>query len=149
MDLTGIGSVANFTKGLMDRFFPKKMDENEKASIQVQLTEILEQREAEVINSQKEVLVAELNQGDNYTKRARPTIVYFGLIVIGLNHVLLPWAAWFIIEIFDKKVQFPAIELPSEFWYTWGGVCSVWVWGRSKEKMGSKNKLISAITGNK
>lgn len=149
MDLTGIGTAAKFAGGLMDRFFPKKMDESERASVQVQLTEALEQREAEVVNSQKDVMVAELNQSDNYTKRARPTIVYFGLVVIGLNHVILPWAAWFLVEIYEKTVQLPKIELPTEFWYTWGGVCSVWVWGRSKEKMGSKEKIISMITGSK
>ena len=125
------------------------MDEKDKALLQVQLTEAIEAREASVISSQKDIMVAEMNQSDNYTKRARPSIVYFGLVAIGLNHVLLPWAAWFIVEILNKETTLPVIELPAEFWYTWGGVCSIWIWGRTKEKMGAKDKIISMITGAK
>ena len=147
MDLTGIGSVADFATGIMDRFVPKKMEEGERAKVQVELTKAIQAREASVISSQKDILVAELNQSDNFTKRARPSIVYFGLVAIGLNSVLLPWAAWFMIEIFGKAVELPVIALPEEFWYTWGGVCSVWVWGRSKEKMGANSKIVSMITG--
>ena len=149
MDLTGVGSVTNFAKGIMDRFWPAKMDEGEKAATQLKLVEALEAREASVISSQKDIIVAEMNQGDTFTKRARPSIVYFGLAAIGLNHVVLPWVAWFAVEIFGKEATLPSIELPTEFWYTWGGVCSIWIWGRSKEKMGSKDKLLSMITGGK
>lgn len=147
MDLMGLGSIADFAGGLMDRFVPKKMTEGESAQTKVALIEILEKREASVVSSQKDIMVAELNQSDNYTKRARPSIVYFGLAVIGLNHVILPWVGWFLIEILEKTTKLPVIVLPEEFWYTWGGVCSVWVWGRTKEKVGAKNKLISSIVG--
>jgi hypothetical protein len=30
------------------------------------------------------------------------------------------------------------LELPTEFWYVWGGVCSVWMIGRTIEKTGSE-----------
>ena len=149
MDLTGIGSVANFAKDIMNKFFPNVMDEKEKAVIQVKLTEAIETREASVVSSQKDIMVAEMNQSDNFTKRARPAIVYFGLVAIGLNHVILPWVAWFMVEILDKATKLPTIGLPEEFWYTWGGVCSIWIWGRSKEKMGARDKMVSMITGGK
>jgi hypothetical protein len=149
MDLTGLGSVADFATSMADRFFPKKMDETEKAGKTLEFIKALEGREASREANQKEVIVAELNQGDLFTKRARPSIIYFGLAVIGLNHVILPWAAWMIVNIFSKTVELPIIELPAEFWYTWGGVCSVYVWGRTKEKSGAKDKLIGMITGNK
>lgn len=147
MDLTGIGSVTDFAKGLMDRFWPKKMDDGERAKIQLALEEAIGKRETALIESQKDIIVAELNQGDNYTKRARPTIVYFGLVVIGLNHIIFPWLGWLLIQIMEKSIELPLIELPEEFWWTWGGVCSVWVWGRTKEKMGMKNKIVDAIVG--
>jgi len=149
MDLTGIGSVADFAKDLVERFFPKKMDEKEKLAAIASMTDAIGEREVRVVESKKAVLVAELNQGDNFTKRARPSIVYFGLAVIGLNHVVLPWAAWFLVKVFSVNAELPEIELPTEFWYTWGGVCSVWVWGRSQEKIGAKDKIISLITGGK
>jgi hypothetical protein len=149
MDLTGLGSVAELAKDMVDRFFPKAMDEAEKAAIQVKMTEAIQAREASVISSQKDIMVAEMNQSDNFTKRARPSIVYFGLAAIGLNHVILPWVAWFMVEILGKTSKLPVIGLPEEFWYTWGGVCSIWIWGRSKEKMGTRDKMISMITGGK
>ena len=141
--------MADLAKGVINKFFPDKMDEKEKALMQVQLTEAIEAREASVISSQKDIMVAEMNQSDNFTKRARPSIVYFGLVAIGLNHVILPWAAWFTVEIFGKTSKLPVIGLPEEFWYTWGGVCSIWIWGRSKEKMGARDKMVSMITGGK
>lgn len=75
------------------------------------------------INKRSEVVVAELNQGDNYTKRARPTLVYSGLFFIFLGYFVAPLA------IGEK------LELPLEFWVTWGGVCSVWSIGRSAERV--------------
>jgi hypothetical protein len=147
MDLTGLGSVSEFAKGVMDRFFPKKMDEGERAIALTNLTNVLETRESSVRKDQKDIIVAEMNQGDNYTKRARPTIVYFGLVAIGLNHVVLPWVERLAMIFMEKQLNLPPIALPEEFWYTWGGVCSIWIWGRSKEKMGAKNKIVSMITG--
>ena len=37
------------------------------------------------INASKEVIVAELQQSDNFTKRARPTVIYAGLLFILLE----------------------------------------------------------------
>ena len=150
LDLTGIGSVADFAGTLVKRFFPPKMTDAEKAQAQVQLQGMLDQRETSLIESQKSIIMSEMSQGDNFTKRARPCIVYFGLIAIGLVHVLIPMTAWFVLITTGKPLtDMPAIVLPGEFWATWGGVCSIWVIGRSTEKRGTTNKLVSMITGGK
>jgi len=142
-DLTGIGSVADCAKTIVERFFPPKMTDAERAEAELGLQRLLQERETTVIEAQRSIIVSEMQQGDAYTKRARPTIVYAGLVFIFLVHVFLPGYAFF----FNKAV--PALTLPEEFWWAWGGVCSVWVIGRSTEKQGMKNKLVGMITGTK
>lgn len=150
MDLTGLGSVAALAKDVVGRFFPPKMSEQEKAVAQIKIEEMLESRETALIDMQRSVITAEMAQGDNYTKRARPTIVYFGLVAIGLVHVLLPMVAWMVLMATGKPLtNMPDISLPSQFWATWGGVCSIWVIGRSFEKRGQSGKMLSLITGSK
>ncbi|MBW2093008.1 MAG: hypothetical protein JRI34_12910, partial [Deltaproteobacteria bacterium] len=41
------------------------------------------------------------------------------------------------------------LSLPSEFWLAWGSVVSIWQIGRTFEKRGAMNKVVSLITGNK
>ena len=77
---------------------------------------------------QRDVVAAELSQDDTYTKRARPTLVYAGLAVLFLNHVLLPWLAYF------RGMSVPTIDLPAEFWWGWTGVVGAWAVGRTVEK---------------
>jgi len=96
-----------------------------------------------LVSAQKEVVVAEMQQGDNYTKRARPTIVYCGLGFIALNYVLLPYIAFF------TGFGPPKIELPSDFWYAWTGVVGIWSIGRTMEKKGNTSSIVQAITGAK
>ena len=57
--------------------------------LQLELQSMILKRENEIdetlrteMEAQKEALVAELTQGDVYTKRARPTVVYAGLAII-------------------------------------------------------------------
>jgi len=149
MDLTGIGSVADFASTLVKRIFPPKMTDAEKAIAQIQLQEMLEKLESSLVDAQKAIIVSEMQQGDNYTKRARPSIVYFGLAAIGLVHVLLPVVAWLIIALTDSAVEMPDIALPVQFWATWGGVCGIWIIGRSVERRGVTGKLVKMITGAK
>jgi hypothetical protein len=149
IDLTGLGSVADLAKSLVNRFFPPAMSDTEKAAAQIQIEQMLEQREAALIDMQRSVITAEMSQGDNYTKRARPTIVYFGLGAIGLIHVLLPMLAWLILTIMGKPIVLPTIQLPEQFWFTWGGVCSIWVISRSAERRGQSSQMLSLITGSK
>jgi hypothetical protein len=148
LDLTGLGSVAELAKSVVDRFFPPAATEAEKNAARLQLQQMLEVRENTVIEMQRAVMTAEMAQGDAFTKRARPSIVYFGLLAIGLVHVMLPVLAWVVLIATGKALtEMPNIQLPGEFWYTWGGVCSIWIVGRSAERFGGANKIVSAITG--
>ncbi|MDD5539200.1 MAG: holin family protein [Candidatus Marinimicrobia bacterium] len=143
LDISGLGSVADAAKSIINKFWPDKMSDAEKAHAQIQLQEMLQARENALIESQKSIMIAEMNQGDAFTKRARPMIVYCGLLFIFLVHVLFPMITFFTQE------QLPELSLPTEFWWAWTGVCGVWVIGRSMEKNGATSKTVNAITGSK
>jgi len=143
MDIAGIGSIADLAKSVINKFFPDKMSDAEKAQAQLQIQEMLQKRENTVIEAQRSIMVAEMQQADTFTKRARPCLVYAGLVFIFLVHVAFPIIAYL------SKETLPALSLPEEFWWAWSGVCGVWVLGRSAEKRGASGKLVGMITGSK
>ena len=93
--------------------------------------------------AKERVLVAELQQGDNFTKRARPAVVYTGLAYIGINYVVSPLVAAI------GGYEMATMELPTQFWAAWGGIVATWCIGRSFEKAGVKNKVVQGITGSR
>ena len=143
MDLTGLGSVADAAKTIVNKFLPDKMGDGEKAKAELELQALLADRDKAVLEAKKTVMVAELNQSDVYTKRARPTIVYSGLFFIFLVHVVFPIMSY----VFGGQPH--VVDLPEQFWWAWGGLCSVYAVGRTAEKNGAAGKVVSTITGNK
>lgn len=119
-------------------------EEKEKLKLQAQalvlekLKEVNNSARVEMDAKQK-VLVAELTHGDNFTRRARPTVVYGGLVAIFLNYVIGPWAAYL------YGTELPEIELPEYFWWAWGGIVSTWTIGRSWEKVNGKPNRITGF----
>jgi len=59
------------------------------------------------ILAKERIMVAEVSSDDKYTSRARPTIVYAGLVALGVNHIILPWVAYF------STRNLPVIDLPT------------------------------------
>ena len=109
---------------------------------------LLQKRDAEIeetirteLQAKERVLVAELTQGDSYTKRARPTVVYAGLTFILINYCIIP-AIQSLAGVLVKP-----FDLPTEFWVGWSGIVATWTIGRSAEKRGARNRLTSIITG--
>jgi hypothetical protein len=139
----GAKQVLDGVDALIGRF---KASPEEKQAFKLELEQ---QRDAEIeetiraeLQAKERVLVAELQQGDSYTKRARPTVVYVGLVFIFFNYVLVPTVQSF------SSVSIRPFDLPTEFWAAWGGIVATWSIGRSAEKRGAKSKTISLITGN-
>ena len=91
------------------------------------------------LEAKERILVAELQQSDGYTKRARPSIVYSGLL-IALGSAVA--------KFLGSDVD-PSTLVPVEFWYAWGGVTGTWVVGRSMEKRGASNGFTKKVTGSK
>lgn len=152
-----IGAATSFAKDIVDRFFPKQMSAAEKAQAALEIQRLVEARDHTLITASKEIMVAELQQADKYTKRARPTIIYVGLGAVVFTHVFVPFAnrviEWITIAKYgalpEALIQLPSISLPTDFWYVWGGVCSVYALGRTAEKKGIRHSIVGMITGNK
>lgn len=140
------GSFVNTVTDVISEFHLSPEDENK---FKMAVMEADAKRMAEVestvrteLDAKSKIIVAEMNQSDKYTKRARPTLVYFGLAVIALNYLFFP----LIYDVFSD-VKTWTVELPVEFWAAWGGAVSIWSIGRSAEYMGKNNKATSAVTG--
>lgn len=156
--MIGIDSALNLANSILNKIWPPSADPNEKLKAASIIEAELNKRDNLIIDAQKEIIVAEMNQGDNYTKRARPSVVYFGLIFIGLVHVLFPIVIKIVLAFrFGNLSSMQIAELsnllkltlPAEFWLAWGSVVSIWEIGRSAEKRGANNKVIDMITGRK
>ena len=121
----------------------------------VRMEELTQQREKEVeetirmeLDAKKSILMAELNQDDRYTKRARPTVVYVGLIFIllellGLRHIIMHYLN------INADIIANSDQIFKMFLGVWGSVLGVYSIGRSVEKRGTRNTWTSVITGNK
>lgn len=137
-----VGSIGD----LADKFITTG---DEKNAFMTSMEVILQKRDSEIestirteLKAKERVIVAELAQGDVFTKRARPTIVYFGLFVTFFNYSFLPLVSYVF------ALDMPPMNLPGEFWIAWGGAVSVYSLGRSSEKRGSPTRASNLITGN-
>lgn len=141
----GVGSLVEQVGGVVDKFH---ISGEEKQRFKLELEALLQKRDSEIeetirseLQAKERILVAELTQGDNYTKRARPTVVYAGLAFIFFNYCLVP----IIGKLFT--VDMPVLDLPNAFWAGWSGIVATWSVGRSFEKRGASNRVVRAITG--
>jgi len=141
----GASSLVSAVGDIVDDVVTTK---EEKERIKLRFQQILNEREIEAdknyraeLQSRAEIIKAEMAQGDSYTKRARPSVIYAGLGFIFLVHVFLPSYAFF------AERPTPDLTLPTEFWAAWATVVSVYAAGRSAEKRGAKDKITKMITG--
>ena len=141
------GGLVESISDVADKFIQTP---DEKAAFKVEMEKVLQARDSEIeqtiraeLTAKENIIVAEMNQGDNYTKRARPTVVYFGLGIIFFNYCFVPLMQL----VFSSAVE--PFALPAEFWLAWGGTVSIYSVGRSMEKRGTRNKFTDVVSGNK
>ena len=127
------------------------IDPAKQKEIRPELEKLLQDRNSAIeqtigaeLSAKERILVAELQQGDAYTKRARPTVVYAGLGFILLNYCIVP-----AIQAIAGAAVVKPFALPPEFWVAWGGIVATWSVGRSAEKRGSRSRAVSMITGSR
>jgi len=141
------GGLVDSIGNVADKFI---QTDEEKNAFMVEMEQVLQRRDSEVeqtiraeLQAKERIMVAEMSQGDNYTKRARPTVIYMGLAIIAFNYCLIP-----LIQMFADMAVVP-FALPAEFWLAWGGCVGVYSLGRSMEKRGVRNKFTQVATDNK
>ncbi len=135
----GIGDIVKGVKDVVDEFHTS---DEEKAGIMERVEAAVTAR-MQVVSDQVQarfkmvqgVIEAEMKNGNGFTKAARPSIVYTGL---GIH----------LINALGQMFGMEPIEIDENFTYVWGGVCGVWIVGRSYEKGGNSNKASQIITGN-
>ena len=143
-----LGAVVNTITDVIGGLFPSADDKArfdvQKGTLQLEIEKVLQARDTELektfrieLEAKQSIIVAELQQGDNYTKRARPTVIYFGLFFFFFNYSIVP------------LFGLPQLDIPVEFMYGWSGIVGTYAIGRSAERVGVRNRAISAITGNK
>lgn len=122
---------------------PTKKEEikGELEKINLEIRSKTEDHITEEIKGRVDIIKAEMAQGDKFTKRARPMIIYAGLFFTFWNYVLPS-----ILIYFGQPTPQP-IQLPAEFWEAWKVVVSVWSVGRTLEKVGINNKITRVVTG--
>ncbi len=141
------GGLVQSISNVADKFITT---DDEKNAFMVEMEQVLQKRDSEIeqtiraeLNAKERIIVAEMSQGDNYTKRARPTVVYAGLVIIAFNYCVVPTLQ----SLLETDVA--PFMLPAEFWMAWGGCVGIWSIGRSVEKRGSRNAVTQTVTGNK
>ena len=133
--LDGINSIVNGVHGILDKFFPDKMSDNDKAVISLEIQKLVVSETENLVNAQKEVMVAEIKSDVGYVRRARPTIAYTGLAIIVINFCIFPIIAWSFLKITGSTIELPTLNIPTDFWYVWGTVVGIYSFGRTTEKI--------------
>lgn len=143
------GGVIDSIGGVADKFIETS---EEKKRFKIEMESLLQKRDSEMeqtlraeLQAKERILVAELQQGDKYTKRARPSLIYFGMGIIAFNYCLVPLFQYFGGQ---EVAQIKPFNLPEYFWMAWGGTVGAWSVGRSAERMGYRNRVTQFVTGN-
>lgn len=79
MWLTLIPAILSTLGPLLNKIIP---DPQQQAQIQLELTKALMDKDSAVLGAMKDVMVSDSQQDDKYTKRARPTVVYWSLTLV-------------------------------------------------------------------
>lgn len=79
-----------------------------------------------------EIINNEMASGSGFVKFARPSIIYTGLIVILLE--IFGIRLYIIDSIGGESVIKASNAMLEYFLFTWGGICSIYIGGRSYEK---------------
>ena len=135
------GGALEGVSSIIGRF---KMDPKDKVALEQALIARdmnVEKTIQQELSSREKILVAELTQGDNFTKRARPAVVWTGLGVVVLNYVLGPMVvgAWNLFA--EAPIVYSTYDLPDAFWLGWSGIVGTYSIGRTLEKRRGHDKL--------
>jgi hypothetical protein len=124
-------SLLDSVKGIISQFH---MSPEDKANLQAKLAEQADAFKAaendynvKLNDIAGQNIRAEEQSGDKFTQRARPAVVWVGLLMFFWNYCIVPTAAlhWHV----------PALPIPDMFCETWGVVVTGYVFARSADKV--------------
>lgn len=109
-------------------------DPAQQAEAQKQIIELVNKAQNDVITASKEVMIADAQQDDNFTKRARPMIVYWSMSVTTFI-ILLSLVGY------SEPVVVALKQVPDMLWTLMTAGVGLFTLGRSIEKgIGSLKK---------
>lgn len=149
MDLLNIGGIVDAAKGIFDDLH---MSGEERADKEAQLERILTDGFVARTKMVAEIVKAENQSGDSFTRRARPAVVWTGLLAIIWNYVAMPTISHLVKFFADTSIDWTPVALPTDFWIAWGGIVATWSIGRSMERRSLNmnkptSKLMEMING--
>lgn len=124
-------SLLDSIKGIISEFH---MSPEDKAKLQAQLDEQKDRFTAaendyniKLNDIAGQNIRAEEQSGDKFTMRARPAVIWVGLIMFAWNYCIVPTAGihWHV----------PALPIPDTFSEIWGVVVTGYVFGRTVDKL--------------
>ena len=125
------GSLLDSLKGLISQFH---MSPEDKAKLQAQLdqekdavTAAEHDYNTKLNDIAGQNIRAEETSGDKFTQRARPAVIWVGLLMFVWNYCLVPTAGlhWHV----------PALPIPDTFMEIWGIVVTGYVFNRTVDKI--------------
>jgi len=131
----GVSETINAVANMSEKHTGKKERDVAVATLLVQQGNAQLELIKEELGVRERIMVAELTQDDKFTKRARPMIIYAGLLAM-----------------IADGIQAVPFVMPDMFWDGWMVAVGIYAIGRSAEKFGAGGKLgdvASAITGKK
>lgn len=139
------GTVVKEIAGAIDEY---KLTKEERAELELKTQEIILGHFSTLQNSVQAryaavrgIIEAEMQQGDAFTKRARPMVVYVGLALFVVEYL----AGWLCTA---NGWPVPP-KINEEFIFAWAGVVGVWSLGRSYEKVKGPGGVSTFATGSR
>jgi hypothetical protein len=141
----GLGAMAEGAASIIEALQSGKI---KKAEAETMLQELKDKELARThedfaveLGAKERIMIAELEQGDNFTKRARPFVIYTGPVIVVLL-ILMHYVCVF------AKIPIPPTPdfVP---WYlgAWASYGSIYAVGRTIEKYGGGSNLTKMVTG--
>lgn len=103
---TAITTILGLVMPLIKQVVP---DTAKQAEIQAELQKQLINNQGLLVNAMKEVMVADASQDDKYTKRARPTLVYWALSFVTLICLATPFG-------YADAMVNTLLKIPGDLW---------------------------------
>lgn len=104
--LDGITAILNILAPVLNRVLP---DPVEQAKVQAELTKALVDNQSVIWQTSAQVMVADAQQDDKFTKRARPFLVYWSAGYVTLITVLAPFGI-------GGAIMSALKDVPSDLW---------------------------------